>query len=273
MTMSTIAIIQFPGSNCEYETKRAVALAGGRVSLVSWTTPAAALASYASYILPGGFSFQDRIRAGVVAAKLPVMTVIKEQAALGKPVLGICNGCQMLAEAGLVLGLDTAETLTVALAPNRKEGHLHGFVCDWVTVKIKHPKSSLFTRLFTEETVLPIPINHAEGRMIFANPQEAAQCGHTQLVYCDHEGQVNPSYPTNPNGSYLNMAGIANKKGNVFAMMPHPERAVQSTHIPRYLHHPLASERRRGVLDTGPWLPLFRSLVDYVKTQEKTHAV
>ncbi len=262
--MTDIAVLQFPGSNCEYETVAALTSVGIKIDLVPWNAPADNLDRYKGYVLPGGFSFQDRIRAGVVSAKLPIMQAIKNYAKEGKPVLGICNGCQMLAELGILPDFQEHIPLEMSLAPNMKDGSFHGFVCDWVYVKVKNPKNSVFTRLFTDEDVIPIPINHGEGNFKFYDDDQIKEGTQTRLVYCDENGCVDEAYPINPNGASLNTAGLCNRAGNVMAIMPHPERAFSWFHVPSYLHHDHAKNRRDGVLTEGPWRPLFVSLAESI---------
>ncbi|MAQ63971.1 MAG: phosphoribosylformylglycinamidine synthase I [Actinobacteria bacterium] len=261
----TVAVIQFPGSNCEYETLSALHEVGLEADVVAWNSAISVLDSYKGFILPGGFSFQDRVRAGVVSSKLPILNVIKDKASQGVPILGICNGCQILAESGILPDYDHGASMEMGLAPNMNQESYHGFVCDWVYVKIKYPQASLFTRYFDDSDVLPIQINHGEGNFKFYNKEVVQSSQATQFVYCDEEGDASLSYPVNPNGSDLNMAGLCNQAGNVLAMMPHPERGMFWYHIPRYLHHHLSQKRRDDNLLAGPWQKLFESLRDYIK--------
>jgi len=222
--MIKIAVILFPGTNCENETARAIKAVGMDASIVRWND-AYKLDSFEGYILPGGWSYEDRIRAGVISAQDPLMKIIKKQAALGKPILGICNGCQILVESGLVPGLK--DQIQMALAPNIKDP-LAGFFCTWV--KMKHVgKKNAFNLFYRENEIIDIPIAHAEGRFTTIEKglmNKLKSNGQITFQYCDSNGDVIESYPTNPNGSLLNSAGICNKKGNVLAMMPHPERAT-----------------------------------------------
>ena len=266
--MSTVAVIQFPGSNCEYETLDALSMAGIKSRLVPWNADITNLEEYSGYVLPGGFSFQDRVRAGVMSSVLPIMNEIKKQADLGKPVLGICNGCQILAESGILPRLNNHDAVQMALAPNVIDEEYLGFVCDWVYVKVEFPKHSLFTRYFDSNDVLPIPINHGEGNFKFKDVNAISKASLTKFVYCSDKGESISNYPINPNGSDLNIAGISNEAGNVMAIMPHPERAVKWHHIPRYLNHDLSKSRREGSLDFGPWMILFLSFSDYLKGKQ-----
>jgi phosphoribosylformylglycinamidine synthase subunit PurQ / glutaminase len=262
--MTDVAIIQFPGSNCEYETLDAVQATGLSAEIISWNISEEDLSSFKAYILPGGFSFQDRVRAGVVSSRLPLMTYLGKAALAGKPILGICNGCQILAESGILPTQDDQE-ISMALAPNIVNNEHRGFVCDWVYVKIKSPENNIFTREFSENDVLPIQINHGEGNFKFKDKAFIDRSSFTKLVYCSEAGDIEYSYPVNPNGADLNIAGISNDIGNVLAIMPHPERGVSWYQIPRYLNHETSLNRRKNLLFEGPWKPFFVSLANYIK--------
>ncbi|RAP31549.1 phosphoribosylformylglycinamidine synthase I [Candidatus Marinamargulisbacteria bacterium SCGC AG-343-D04] len=265
MTSIDVAIIQFPGSNCEYETQECVESVGLSSDIVSWNSSKEHLSTYASFILPGGFSFQDRVRAGVVSSKLPILNHLKSFSKEGRPILGICNGCQILAESGLVPDTQGSELLEMALAPNMKESSSFGFICDWVYVKIKGSGQSVFTKRFDDDDVLPIPVNHGEGNFKFKDSEFIAKNHVSVMHYCTEDGDVDTRFPVNPNGSDLNIAGLSNSKGNVFAMMPHPERASFWYQLPRYLHDDFSRSRRNLSLKEGPWIKLFESLKDYIR--------
>ena len=264
MMEKKVGIIQFPGSNCEYETQAACHLVGIDADILAWNAEPEKIENYAGYILPGGFSFQDRIRAGVVSSKLPIMAVIKQQADLGKPVLGICNGCQILAELGLIESSAETGSSSVALAPNIKNDQFNGFICDWVYVKVKCPQESLFTRYFKQDLILPIQINHGEGNFKFIDQQVNLK-HRTAFVYCDEQGHELDSFPVNPNGSDFNLAGLCNDKGNVLAMMPHPERGVSWFQVPSYMQNEFSDQKRKNSLKQGPWIVLFQGLFDGIK--------
>ncbi len=263
--MNKMAIIQFPGTNCEYETLRAIRHYGVQADLVRWNEPLDSFSTYEGFVLPGGFSFQDRVRAGAIAAKLPVMSVIQQAASAGKPVLGICNGCQILAEAGLFPNTHGSNHLEVALAPNQRDAKPLGFVCDWVNVKVINPQNSLFTRYFSSEDVIPIPINHGEGRFVLESELDPTL---TFLQYCMWDGYVLDSYPTNPNGASHNIAAIASPQGNVMGMMPHPERAAFLKQVPSWIQGPWGEKKHAFVTTDfyapGPWEKLFVSLKEYL---------
>jgi len=264
------AVIQFPGSNCEYETLEALSLVGIKADILRWNCTEKEFFDYSAFIIPGGFSFQDRVRAGVVASKLPIMSYLSKSAEEGVPILGICNGCQILAETGLVTNIKDEKKMEIALAPNMKEGQLHGFVCDWVYVKIKNPEKNIFTKVFNPEEVIPIPINHGEGNFKCMASVKSKIEEVTHIQYCNENGDVLSDYPVNPNGSFNNLAGVSNPKGNVLAMMPHPERASFLRQVPYYINHNWSQKKRKKLNDNyqekGPWASFFQSLTYFLET-------
>ena len=228
--MIKIAIIQFPGSNCETESIAAVRRAGMEPVEFLWNQPYELLEGFDGYVIVGGFSYEDRSRAGVIASLDPVMKIIRQQSETGKPVLGICNGAQILVETGMVPGLEKYR-IGLALAPNRREkdGHILGTGFYNVFAHLKTSVSSkrtAFTRHLKDGDTIHIPLAHAEGRYIIPDEllQEMIENGQTPFRYSDDQGEVVNSFPTNPNGSVHNLAAISNPAGNVMAIMPHPER-------------------------------------------------
>jgi phosphoribosylformylglycinamidine synthase I len=171
------------------------------------------LSRYDCAILPGGFSFGDYLRPGAIARFSPVMEGVQRMAEQGRLVLGICNGFQILCEAGLLPG---------ALLRNE---HLE-YRCQWVHLRVENAATP-FTRACRPGQVLRIPISHGEGRY-YADPETLAALernGQVLFRYCDARGRITPD--SNPNGSLNNIAGIANRRGNVLGMMPHPERCCE----------------------------------------------
>jgi phosphoribosylformylglycinamidine synthase subunit PurQ / glutaminase len=210
-----VAVIRFPGSNCDLDMMSALKGIPGIEPVLVWHedgTLGGAAAAYGAVILPGGFSFADRLRAGVIAANSPAMSTVKRLADKGTPVLGVCNGFQILVESGLLPG---------ALLRNASLK----FVCGWTHVRVENVRTS-FTVGLREGQVLDLPIAHGEGRF-YLRPRELARLEKDGLVafrYCDASGRVTAG--SNPTGTLDNIAGVCNREGNVVGLMPHPERAV-----------------------------------------------
>ncbi len=258
-----VAVIMFPGNNCEEETRRACAAAGMDAEILRWNTREP-LSSYDGFVLPGGWSYEDRIRAGVIAAKDSVMNSIREEAGKRKPVLGICNGAQVLVETGMVPGI-TGE-VQMALASNINPS-VKGFYCTWVRVKSCADRSrTAFTGETDKGVILPIPIAHGEGRFTSAETGlvgKLESSGQVVFRYCDAAGRTSAEFPVNPNGSMENIAAVSNPEGNVMAIMPHPERALFSWQVPGSV--PLTGGCSPG--NHGPGLSLFRSMSSYIQRE------
>ena len=207
------AVITFPGSNCDYDLYKAVQQVGGEASFV-WHRERGGLERYDAVLLPGGFSYGDYLRAGAIARMSPVMEDVVAFANAGGPVLGICNGFQILCEAGLLPG-----------ALVRNEGL--GFQSRDVLVKVERA-DTVFTADYETGQILRLPIAHGEGNFEAdrATLERLEGEGRVVFRYVDREG--NPTEEANPNGSWHNIAGIANPAGNVLGMMPHPERAMEA---------------------------------------------
>jgi phosphoribosylformylglycinamidine synthase len=218
-----VAVLQFPGVNCESETARALETVGLEAELFLWTRSAETLRGFDAYVLPGGFSYQDRVRAGALAAKDPMVGVLAEEAARGKPVLGICNGAQVLVESGLV---PAGSRVELALARNRMPGRT-GYHANWIYTRVE-ASPCVFTRHLARGTIIPLQVGHGEGRFVSGERGRIAALkrgGQAPLVYVNDAGRVARGYPDNPNGSEGAVAAICNERGNVMAMMPHPDRA------------------------------------------------
>jgi len=225
-----IAVVQFPGSNCEDESIFALKRAGIPCEEFLWNAPVEKLKEYAGYFIVGGFSYEDRSRAGVIASLESVMREIAIQARQGKVVLGICNGAQVLVETGLVPGYNSLH-VGMVLAPNRMEraGKLVGvgYYNDHCYLQTHmQPGRNAFNRKLAADARIRVPFAHAEGRFIF-EPGLAAQMEIKSMLafrYVNSSGEMISDYPINPNGSEHNVAAVTNEAGNVMAMMPHPER-------------------------------------------------
>ena len=225
-----IAIIQFPGSNTERETFMACHRVGLLPVGFLWNQPLEELSNFDGYIIVGGFSYEDRSRAGVIAALDPIIKQIKVEAKSGKPVLGICNGAQILVESGMVPGLENGR-VGVALTDNKriKKNHVIGvgYYNTWANLTVSVPPDRCaFTRKLKPEESINIPLAHGEGRFIVPTELLEKMIKNKQTVYryCDEGGNIIDEFPTNPNGSTYNLAAVCNPAGNVMAMMPHPER-------------------------------------------------
>ena len=225
-----IGVIQFPGSNTERETGLAIKRSNMKPVEVMWNADYQIVKSCDGFIITGGFSFEDRSRAGVVASLDPIMDILKEEAAKGKPVFGICNGAQILVESGLVPGVEKNQT-SIALTDNKRiqNGHVvgTGYYNTWAHLKVSvPPESTAFTRHLNSKEIIYLPFAHAEGRFIVPDKLLNELINNNQSVfrYCDDSGEISSQFPTNPNGSDYNLAAVSNPSGNVLAMMPHPER-------------------------------------------------
>ncbi len=225
-----IAIIQFPGSNTERETLMACRRVGLNPVEFLWNEPAEKLSDFDGFIIVGGFSYEDRSRAGVIAALDPIMKQIKIEAESGKPILGICNGAQILVETGLVPGLAN-HRVGVALTDNKrvKGGHVLGvgYYNTWANLQLTASAGRCaFTRKLKTGSWITVPLAHGEGRFIIPNELLEKMIENEQTIfrYCDDDGIISDEFPTNPNGSMHNLAAVCNPAGNVMAMMPHPER-------------------------------------------------
>ncbi len=207
-----VAVIQFPGSNCDLDTVHVLKNVMNIETDLIWHIYFKD-SKYDAAILPGGFSYGDHLRAGIIAAYSPAMQVIKKMAKEGKPIIGICNGFQILVESELLPG---------ALLQNA----CLTFVCKWIYLRTE-THDSAFTNAIQKGAIIRIPIAHGEGR--YFNDENALKelNENDQIVfrYCDENGEITPE--SNPNGAFENIAGICNLERNVLGMMPHPERASE----------------------------------------------
>lgn len=263
MTAIRIGVLQFPGLNCETETLRELERAGLGAGLVRWNESASRLAEYAGYVIPGGFSYQDRVRAGAIAAKSPLLEGVVREVEKGKPILGICNGAQILVEAGLVPG-DTPGQVEVCLARNKVAGW-EGYHARWVFVK-PHSGHCFFTEGL--EDPIPIVVAHGEGRFVTDDQalwERLRADGRFALTYCDAAGAAAQGFPQNPNGVADDVAGMSGLDGQVLAFMPHPERASLLWQVPEDLPGPWGERRRaaagraEALAEDGPGMVLLRA--------------
>ena len=206
-------VVTFPGSNDDRDSVHCLETVLDQQVVRLWHKDRA-LHGVDAVVLPGGFSYGDYLRCGAVARFAPVMHGVVEFARAGGPVLGMCNGFQILCESGLLPG---------ALIRNRTLA----FVCDWVTVRVETVRTR-FTAGCTAGECLSVPIKHGEGCYVADAATLRAMEEHAQIVfrYVDQAGRATPE--ANPNGTLDNIAGVTNRAGNVVGLMPHPEHAVES---------------------------------------------
>lgn len=205
----TIAVIVYPGTNCELDIAHALSLAGADTEMV-WHRDTE-LAGASGIVLPGGFAHGDYLRTGAIARFSPIMESVVDLAGQGVPTLGICNGFQILTEAGLLPG---------GLVANRDLR----FICEPVYLRVESTES-IITRAARVGQVLSIPLNSYEGNYVADDVDRIESEGDVILRYCDASGNVD--HDTSPNGSTNSIAGIANAARNVAGLMPHPERASE----------------------------------------------
>lgn len=200
-----VAVIVFPGSNCDSDMFHAIEDELGAEAQYVWHTEES-LNGFEAVMLPGGFSYGDYLRSGAIARFSNIMKAVIKAANEGKPVLGVCNGFQILLEAGLLPG---------AMLRNDQLK----FVCRPTTLKVTN-SNTLFTSQYDQDDVISIPIAHGEGNY-FCDEETLARLKENNQIVFKYHGH-------NPNGSIDDIAGIVNKEGNVLGMMPHPERAVDA---------------------------------------------
>jgi phosphoribosylformylglycinamidine synthase subunit PurQ / glutaminase len=230
----TIAIIQFGGSNCDLDVLHVLEDVVGTDAELVWYKEHD-LDKYEAAIIPGGFSYGDYLRAGAIASRTPIMDSIKKMADEGKPIMGICNGFQILTESGLLNG-----ALTTNEYPK--------FRCEWTNLRVE-TNDSPFTSAFKKGEVIRIPIAHMEGNF-YADEATLSKMEDNDLVafrYVDSEGHVTEE--VNPNGSQENIAGILSGNRNVMGLMPHPERASEE------------------VLGSNDGIRMFKSMVEYISSR------
>ncbi len=207
------AVLVFPGSNCDHDAYHALKHVIGLDAGFVWHKESS-LEGFGAVVIPGGFTYGDYLRTGAMAKLSPVMASVRRFAEGGGPVIGICNGFQILLEAGMLPG---------AMIVNESLR----FVCDYVHLRTESVRTP-FTKGIEPGAVLKIPVAHYQGNY-YADPQTLSaleERGQVVFRYCERDGRVTGS--ANPNGSARNIAGICNERGNVLGMMPHPERCAES---------------------------------------------
>ena len=207
-----IAVLQFGGSNCDYDVQYVLNEVVGVDADLIWYKDK--LEGYDGVVIPGGFSYGDYLRAGAIAARAPIMNSVRKMADKGLPVIGICNGFQILVEAGFLPG---------ALMTNKYPK----FKCDWVNLRVDN-NNSPFTNSFKKGQVIRIPIAHIQGNYFGQSRTLSELNSQNRVAFRYVDGQGDATSDVNPNGSSENIAGILSEQGNVLGMMPHPERASEN---------------------------------------------
>jgi len=204
-----VTVLQFPGTNCEYDTQYAFEKLGCDVT-ITWHKETVIPENTDLLVIPGGFSYGDYLRSGAIARFANIMDSVQEYAAKGGKVLGICNGFQILLEAGLLPGA------------MKRNDSLH-FISKYNNLKVVN-NDNIFLSLLKKDEVLNIPVAHHDGNYFIDNEglKDLEENGQIILRYCDENGNEE-----NLNGSVSHIAGICNKEKNIFGLMPHPERAME----------------------------------------------
>jgi len=261
-----VCILRVGGTNCDAETKRAFNDLGVKAEIIHFNEllKKRNLLDYDGLVFPGGFSYGDYVRAGVIWAKSVAAKLgaeLKRFVEEERPVLGICNGFQVLVEAGLLPAFDgISEYPEAVLAPNVPPG----YNCRWIHLKHENSGKCIFTQRIPKNKVLKIPVAHSEGRFLFPKEKETEYLkklyDNDQLVfrYCDADGTYAESeYPANPNGAFHDIAGMSNPSGTVFGLMPHPERAYNGWQLPNWTKEEHLPEMGDGKL-------IFESVVEFL---------
>ncbi len=261
-----VCVMRVGGTNCDAETQRAFQELGTRAETKHLNELAKdrKLLDYDVLVFPGGFSYGDYVRSGAIFARMLTAKLGKDMRkfiAEDRPILGICNGFQILVEEGLLPGFDkVAAHPEASLANNIPQG----FKCRWVYLKNENKGKSIFTSKIPTGQVIRLPIAHGEGRFLF--PKEKEQTLLEKLYdndmvvfrYCDKKGKIaEGEYPTNPNGSLHDIAGICNPEGTIFGLMPHPERAMYWWQQPDWTDQKAMPQYGDGKL-------IFESLIDHL---------
>jgi len=219
-----IAVIQFPGSNCDLDTLHVLnnVISNGVEAELIWHNNFKE-SNYDGCVLPGGFSFGDYLRSGIIAAHSPALDQARVMLKDGRPIIGICNGFQILTEAQFLPG---------ALLQNDSLK----FICKWVNIKVENNKTA-FSNKMKKDQILNIPIAHGEGRYFTDNLKELVENNQIVFRYVNNRGEITKE--ANPNGSMESIAGVCNLEQNCLGLMPHPERASELILSPKETIHGL----------------------------------
>ncbi len=259
-----VCVLRVGGTNCDAETQRAFQELGVKAETiqVSELIKRRNLLDYNILVFPGGFSFGDYVRSGVIFARHLSAQLGREIESFvdeGRPILGICNGFQILVEYGLLPGFNGISAYPEATLSTNEPA---GFKCKWVYLKQENRGKCAFTNAIPPGKTIRLPIAHGEGRLLF--PKEKEQAILKKLIdndmlvfrYCTRDGEIaDGKYPTNPNGSFYDIAGICNKEGNIFGLMPHPERAMYWWQQPDWTRQTRMQQYGDGKL-------IFQSIID-----------
>lgn len=255
-----VCVITGFGINCDYETANAFTLAGAdaeRVHINDLIDGRKYLSEYHILVFPGGFSFGDDIASGKIFAakfKASLFEDLKKFIKDGKLVIGICNGFQVMVKMGLLPDMDAGQTVTLSHNDSGK------FECRWVYLSVNKKSPCIFTKGIDK---LYLPVRHGEGKFIVKDLNILRNIEKNNLSavrYSDEKGKPTNKYPQNPNGSVNSIAGICDKTGRVFGLMPHPEAFCHPTNHPRWT-------RQEKLAPEGDGLRIFRNAVNYVKSK------
>jgi phosphoribosylformylglycinamidine synthase subunit PurQ / glutaminase len=261
-----VLVMRVGGTNCDAETARALQELGVQAEIkhLNELVKLRNLMDYHALVFPGGFSYGDYVRSGAIFARMLTAKLGKDLRKFideNRPILGICNGFQILVEEGLLPGFEgVSEFPEASLAANIPQG----FKCEWVYLKNENRGKCIFTSKIPAGKVIRMPIAHGEGRFLF--PKEKEKQLFQKLIdndmvalrYCDKNGKdAEGQYPKNPNGSFHDIAGICNREGTVFGLMPHPERAFYWWQQPDWT-------RQQAMPQFGDGKLIFESLLDHL---------
>lgn len=257
MTMKKpkIAILSFPGNNGDIENLRTFKRCGFDTFVFRWNDSKEKMAGTDGYFIGAGFSYEDRGRAGMVAARDPLFQFLHEEDKKGKVIVGHCNGCQMLIESGLV---PLGNGLKMCMSRNAVENKAIGFINEWVWITPTCKKERCAASNW--EGTIQAPIAHGEGRFVTKDPdliEELRKNDQIAFSYCDQDGNVSAEAPVTPNGSTIGIAGICNQAGNVVAIMPHTERTKNGDPYFLSIRKWLESDRKIPAENTAESLSWF----------------
>ena len=258
MKSPKILILRAAGTNCDLETSNAFKLVGGapeRAHVNSLKSGKLKLMNFDALVIPGGFSYGDDVGAGRIMANQVryYLKDLRQFVRLGRPVLGICNGFQILVKSGILPTSNTCEQ-TASFTSNDSAR----FESRWVHLRINSQSSCIFFKGLPE--MIELPVAHGEGKFVLKSPRQLEELKKNKsiaLQYVSDDGKLS-GYPHNPNGSVFNIAGLSNPEGNVLGLMPHPERFTDIHHHPNWTRQTFAK--------SGVGLEMFRNAVDYCRS-------